>query len=83
MQNVEYLTIEEYYRRNGWRHLERAIAYASAGYEDRFYEGSMKKALRNFKIAYKCSIDPSTPYYDLLNKIRNELSSNIFKFYKE
>lgn len=44
----EYLTVEECIRRNGHRHLERAIAYASAGYPDRYFEGSMKKALKAY-----------------------------------
>lgn len=44
-------TAEEYYRQNGDRHLERAIAYISAGYPLRFYNGSMLKAIKNFKKA--------------------------------
>jgi len=48
---MTYLTLEETIRQNGHRHLERAISYASAGYPNRFYEGSMRKALKNFKRA--------------------------------
>lgn len=48
---MQYLTIEQSIRQNGNRHLERAIAYASAGYPERYYQSSMKKALRNFKLA--------------------------------
>lgn len=48
MNIYEYLTIEECIRRNGHRHLERAIAYASAGYPDKFYKGSIKKALKQY-----------------------------------
>lgn len=44
----EYLSVEECIRRNGHRHLERAIAYASAGYPDRYYQGSMAKAKRAY-----------------------------------
>lgn len=46
-----YLTIEDHYKQNADRHLERAIAYASAGYHDRYYEASMKKALKWYKKA--------------------------------
>lgn len=64
-----YYTIEECYRRNGYRHLERAIAYTSAGYPDRFYEGSMRKALRNFKKADELKIpEYLEPMLDLFTK---------------
>jgi hypothetical protein len=46
-----YLTIEDKIRANGHRHLERAISYACAEYPDHYYEGSMRKARKNFKIA--------------------------------
>lgn len=46
-----YISVAEHYRLNGCRHLENAISYASAGYPLRFYNGSMVKALRNFKRA--------------------------------
>lgn len=48
---MQYLTVEQSIRKNGNRHLERAIAYASAGYSEQYYQGSMKKALKNFKLA--------------------------------
>lgn len=67
----EYLTVEEYYRRNGKRHLERAIAYTSASYPDRYYEGSMKKALRNLKKADELKVP------DLLKPILNKLSDQV------
>lgn len=51
-----YKPVAEHYRRNGWRHLENAISYASAGYPLRFYNGSMIKALRNFKRANSLEI---------------------------
>lgn len=46
-----YYTVVQHYKDNANRHLERAIAYASAGFADRYFEDSMKKALRNFKVA--------------------------------
>lgn len=46
-----YITVEQSLRNNGDRHLERAIAYASAQWPDHYYEGSIKKAIRNYKKA--------------------------------
>jgi hypothetical protein len=47
-QELDYFRFNDYYKLNGERHLANAISYASAGYRDRFYEGSMRKAIRNF-----------------------------------
>lgn len=48
---TKYISLEEAIRQNGHRHLERAISYISAGYPDRFADGSLRKAIKNFKKA--------------------------------
>lgn len=48
---MHYITIQDQFKLNGDRHLERAIAYASAQYPDRYFEGSMRKAISNYKKA--------------------------------
>ena len=57
-----YLTIEQSIRNNGHRHLERAIAYASAQWPEHYVLGSLRKAERNFKkadtIAHLYKTDP-------------------------
>lgn len=47
----QYMTIEQCFLENGYRHFEKALFYKEAGYPDRFYEGSMRKARRWFKKA--------------------------------
>lgn len=48
-----YITIQQTYRMNGDRHLERAIAYISAGYHNKYADGSLVKAKRNYEMAKK------------------------------
>jgi hypothetical protein len=48
LKPIDYFRLNDWHKRNGERHLANAISYASAGYPDRFYEGSMRKAIRNF-----------------------------------
>lgn len=73
--NKHYQTIDDWFKQNAERHLERAIAYASAGYPDRFYEGSMRKAIRNFKIADDFKVPEFfKPYVDALS---NAIADNI------
>lgn len=67
-----YISIGDCIRANGDRHLERAIAYASAGYPERFFQGSMKKALRNYKNADALKIDDP-----LIKHITDAISVNI------
>lgn len=72
-----YYTVEQSFRRNGDRYLERAIAYASAQYPEHYYQGSMKKAFRWYKKADGFKINPNSIYYDLLNNMHDQISDSI------
>lgn len=67
----KYYTVEDHFRSNGERHLERAISYISAGFPDRYYQGSMGKAERNFKKAEGLKLP------DFLNSIVGKLANSV------
>ena len=70
---TEYISVQEAYRLNSERHLANAISYASAGYPDRFYDGSMRKAVRNLNISdkFKCYVYVSQ--YVLCCNVANDI----------
>lgn len=70
-KTTQYFTLEQTIRNNGHRHLERAIAYASAQWPEYYYQGSMKKAKRNYAKADKFKI------YPWQQEIIDRLSENV------
>lgn len=71
----EYVRVEDHFRLNGERHLEHAIGYISAGYPDRFADGSLKKAKRNFKLGRGLELPPIVE--DSTNILANRIANFI------
>lgn len=73
---MKYINIEESLNNNGNRHLGRALYYIYSNYPDKFWEGSLKKALKNYKKANELSLNPFE--YMIINDISNKLANQIF-----
>ena len=55
-----YLTIEDHFKTNGDRHLERAFNHYYHRYPPRYWQRSLDKALKNYKKADALKLDPLT-----------------------
>lgn len=55
---MTYLTIEDSFRHNGDRHLTRAFNHLYYGHPDSYWQGSIDKAIKNYKNADALKLDP-------------------------
>jgi len=58
IHTYHYLSVEGSIRANGDRHLERAFNHLYCGHPDTYWQGSVDKALKNYKKADALKLDP-------------------------
>ena len=55
---MTYTTIEDHFKMNGDRHLERAFNHLYCGRSDNYWQGSVDKALKNYNKTTSFKLDP-------------------------